>query len=78
MTLEIEDIRNISLVLPSVQLLNRADTKEEFEKQVGTEVTDEAPEGMGFLRIHRHHATDQRSPSPNSSTSSSNTKTMAH
>ena len=49
MTLEIEDIRNISLVLPSVQLLNRADTKEEFEKQVGTEVTDEAQEGMGFF-----------------------------
>ena len=49
MTLETEEILNINLTLPGIQLLNSDAPKEHFERLVGAEVIEETQAGtMGF------------------------------
>ena len=53
MEIELEDVLNISLVILDVQLLNKSEAKNEFAKQVGTEVTDTPTAGVtGMITIN--------------------------
>ena len=53
MEIEREDVLNISLVILGVQLLNKSEAKNEFAKQVGTEVTDTPTAGVtGMITIN--------------------------
>ena len=69
MRIEREDVLNISLVFLGIQLLNKSDAKNEFAKQVGTEVTDTPTAGVtGMITINLTPAVGE-SPSPSPSPS---------